>query len=156
MTIKESEVDKVAEPPDLCTICDRPMSNPTMVNAIFGAHPDCMDTIYPSAVSAADEICALSEALTGKNAHVAAIIANHFGRAHVTSQAVPIVKELALVREAILSVIDRGWNCHVTCDLKHAWQFNPNEESDKETKERMKFVDAVQKRILELSRGETP
>ena len=108
------EVDNVAEPDDLCTICERPMPDPTMENAIFGTHIDCMNATYPTAVSAADEVCALSEALTGENANVAAIIASHFGRARVTNQPNETEAALAESRETLQLVKE------VVTDIYHS------------------------------------
>ena len=67
------------------------------------------------------------------------------------------VKELALVREAILDTIDKGdpeRACAPHCDI-HAtpWDFYSNEsEADSQ---RLDFCDAVQSRILELSKEQT-
>ena len=64
------------------------------------------------------------------------------------------VHDLVIVRAAILDVIDDGDQCGRNCDMKHGWIFDPQDESSSETERRMRFADAVQKRILELSNME--
>lgn len=56
----------------------------------------------------------------------------------------------ATIRAALFDVLDSGWQCSSACDIKHPWSFDPNDESDSESKHRTRFIDAVIERIKEM------
>lgn len=61
---------------------------------------------------------------------------------------------LAELRAIVLRVIDDGWRCADSCDLRHPWKFNsadddlsPNDEAY-DNENRLRFCDAIQQAII--------
>jgi hypothetical protein len=63
---------------------------------------------------------------------------------------------LTTVRAALADVLDRGESCAIytgvdrQCDIRHSWEFDPNDESEDETENRELFINAIVRRIAEL------
>lgn len=62
----------------------------------------------------------------------------------------PLWADAATVRAAVLDVLDNGWQCNGVCDIKHAWKFCPDDESELETVNRTRLADAVIQRLTQL------
>lgn len=60
------------------------------------------------------------------------------------------VASMATVRAAVADILDAGWQCAKGCDIKHAWRFYPDDESELETANRERFINAVAARITRL------